>query len=159
MIETILPILKSLALGAFFGGEAALIGFLKNEELPTSWKIILSKDFWNTFDVVKALKTVLVGMLMGVFTQGQMYMPQITEALNVNPSDPTLLVVIATVPSLIVYTVDQLIKLIVRRTPLVKLWDKLKVFALKSLQKQEEIVAKAKTLSEITKTPSDKTPQ
>lgn len=147
MYEEILLILKDVGIGAFYGGEAALLGYLKSEELPTSWKVLLSKEFWSTFDVTKALKTILIGILLGAFTQGKIYMPQVIEALGFSPSDPTFLAVMVTVPSLIVFAVDGLVKLVVRRTPLVKLWDKLKVFALKSLQKQEDIVAKAKAVA------------
>lgn len=145
--EQLLLVLKDIGIGAYYGALAALMGYLKSEDLPVSWKAILSKDFWSKFEVSKALKTVLIGLLLGAFTQGKIFMPQVMESLGFNPSDPTFLVVMATIPSLIVYAADQLVKLVVRRTPLVKLWDKLKVSVLKLLQAQEDIVAKAKEIA------------
>lgn len=146
-LQLYIPILLHIATGAFYGAEAALFGFLKSEELPTSWRALLTKAFWTKFDVVKALKTVLIGMLIGAWTNGSLYMPQIAEALNISVSDPMYLAVITTVPSLIVYAVDGIVKFVVRRTPLVRVWDAIKVYALKALQKQEEIVEKAKATS------------
>lgn len=142
--EAYIPTLVIIATGAFYGAEAALFNFLKSEDLPISWKALFSKDFWTKFDVVKALKTVLIGMLLGAFTQGRIYMPQVIEALGFSPSDPTFIAIMATVPSLIVYGVDALVKLVVRRTPLMRVWNGIKAYALKTLQAKEDLVKAAK---------------
>lgn len=144
MFEAYIPTLEYIATGAFYGAEAALFGFLKSEELPISWKVLFSKDFWTKFDAVKALKTVLIGMVLGAWTNGTLYMPQIAEALNVTTSDPTYLAVLATVPSLIVFGVDAFVKFVVRRTPLVRVWNGIKAYALKILQAKEDLVKAAK---------------
>ena len=107
--------IKGILYGAFYGGQAALFGYLKSEDLPLSWKAVLTKDFWAAFDPVKALKTIFLGMAMGGLSQGTIYGLIPTDPITQNFANDT-----------IVIGVDQLIKLIVRRTPLVKLWNALK---------------------------------
>jgi len=108
-------IIKGILYGAFYGGQAALFGYLKSEDLPLSWKVVFTKDFWAAFDPIKALKTVFLGMAMGALTQGQIY--------GLIPTDP---IIGNFANDVIVIGVDQLMKLIVRRTPLVRVWNALK---------------------------------
>lgn len=108
-------IIKGILYGAFYGGQAALFGYLKSEDLPLSWKVVFTKDFWAAFDPTKALKTVFLGMAMGALTQGQIY--------GLIPTDP---IIGNFANDVIVIGVDQLMKLIVRRTPLVRVWNALK---------------------------------
>jgi len=113
-------ILKGILLGAFYGAQAALYGYLKSEELPISWSVIFTKKFWEKFSPEKALKTILLGMVFGAFTQGMQFLPP--EML----ADPGTMIFINFMNTAIIMGVDQLMKLIVRRTPLVKAWNWLK---------------------------------
>jgi len=97
--------------GALTGGIAALVGYMKQEELEPSWKTVLTRDFWWAFDPVKALKTVLLGMIIGAFMA-----KGITQDVLADFGLMTL----------ITYGVDALVKLIVRRTPIVRAWNWLK---------------------------------
>lgn len=108
MKEALLVALK----GAATGGLAALIGYMKQEELGISWKVVFTKKFWNTFDPIKALKTVIIGMIVGAIS--------VTFGYTYND------LVDFGVMTLIVYGVDALTKLIVRRTPIVRAWNWLK---------------------------------
>jgi hypothetical protein len=119
-------ILVDVAKGAFYGAEASLIGYLKSEDLPEGWKALLTKDFWSRFDVAKALKTVLIGAIMGAFTKGTLFLP---ESIT---SSPDFVAVTLFVPSLIVLAAETVVKVIFRRTPLMRVWDgiKTKVLAL-----------------------------
>jgi len=113
-------IIKGIALGAFYGAQAALIGYLKSDELEQSWRVVLTKKFWESFEPTKAIKTIVVGAAMGGFTQGQIY--------GIIPADP---IVSNFGYDIIVMGVDQFVKFIVRRTPLVRLWNALKEKVLK----------------------------
>ena len=135
--QVIEPILEGIAEGAWYGALASVISFLKDENLPVSWNVIFTQEFWSTFQPVKFLKTVLVGMALGAVVKGQFYAPQIAGAIGVSTTNPTYLAVVATAPSMVVYAVDSLVKLIVRRTPLMHVWNKVKAFALKELKRQE----------------------
>jgi hypothetical protein len=108
----VLPFLQALA----SGGLAGLMGYMKQEELGTSWKVIFTRKFWERFEPTKALKTVLVSMITyGVaYTFG--WIPSTVEEVGIM--------------TLIVYGVDALVKFIVRRTPISKAWNWLKTQAL-----------------------------
>lgn len=112
-----------ILLGAFFGGEAALLGYLKSEDLPVSWSAILTKKFWEKFDPIKALKTILLGMIIGGYTQGTIFAGQITDPNYAFLNNPIFLSFVYTT---LIMGVDQFMKFIVRRTPLVKAWNYLK---------------------------------
>jgi hypothetical protein len=118
MYETIIvEILK----GAFYGGQAALFGYMKSEELEKSWTVILTRKFWEKFDLVKALKTVILGGILGAFTRGFTFIPEGTF-----PDPTSELIFLNFANTAIVMGVDQFIKLIVRRTPIVRVWNWLK---------------------------------
>ena len=114
-------IIKGIAIGAFYGGQAALFGYMKSNELPTSWTVIFRRKFWTSFDPIKAIKTVTIGSVLGGFTRGMSFVPAGTFA---DPTEEMVFVNFAN--TAIVMGVDQFIKFIVRRTPLVKLWNTLR---------------------------------
>jgi hypothetical protein len=107
-IEIVKAFLQALA----SGGIAGLLGYMKQENLPLSWKAIFTKEFWSHFEPTKAIKTILVSAIVyGVaFATGMT--PTTIEGLGVMTT--------------IVYAVDALVKVIVRRTPLVRLWNAVK---------------------------------
>ena len=35
------------ALGVFYGAQASLFGYMKDNDLPQSWAVILTKQFWE----------------------------------------------------------------------------------------------------------------
>lgn len=104
----VLPFLQALA----SGGLAGLLGYMKMEELGTGWKVIFTKKFWEVFKPTKAIKTILVSMIVYGIAYYFGWTPEFVEGL--------------TIMTLIVYGVDALVKFIVRRTPLVKVWNWLK---------------------------------
>lgn len=108
----ILPFLQALA----SGGLAGLMGYMKMEELGNSWKVIFTRKFWEVFEPTKALKTILISMIVYGIAYVYGWTPAFVEGL--------------TIMTFIVYGVDALIKLIVRRTPLVRAWNWLKKKAL-----------------------------
>jgi hypothetical protein len=112
----IIELFKTLGLGIFFGLQAALYGYLKSEDLPVSWQAIFTRAFWDKFDPIKALKTTLLGGVIGFFTTLQM--GGFITAEN--------FIFFNFANAIMVMGVDQFIKLIVRRTPIVKAWNKLK---------------------------------
>jgi len=124
MLVVLLDILKY----AFFGAEAAFVGYLKGENLPSGWKAIFTKEFWTSFSVPKALKTVILGAILGAFTRGQIYLP--IETL----SNPDYIAFANFFNLAVVFGVENLIKLVMRRTPLMKGWDYLKERALRLIE-------------------------
>lgn len=113
-IKTVLlPFLQALA----SGGLAGLMGYMKMEELGTSWRVIFTKPFWEKFKVTKAIKTIIISVI--VYGIAYYY--------GVAPTDVFAEIGVMT---LIVYGVDALVKFIVRRTPLVRAWNRLKELAL-----------------------------
>lgn len=118
--ELVVDILRGILTGAFYGAQAALFGYLKSEDLGNSWGVLFKKDFWLKFKPGKAAKTVLVGAILGGFTSGKVFLPaDITGSLD-------FLVFANFFNDVVVIGVDQLIKLIVRRTPIVRLWNAFK---------------------------------
>lgn len=108
----VLPFLQVLA----SGGLAGLMGYMKDEELGESWKVIFTRKFWEKFEPTKAIKTILVSMIV----YGIAYVMGWT---------PTTIAEVG-ILTLVVYGVDALVKVIVRRTPLVRAWNWLKAQAL-----------------------------
>ena len=153
MIETIL---ENIALGAWYGTLASLVSFLKDENLPVSWNVVFTQEFWQTFNITKFLKTVLVGMALGAVIKTEFYAPQIAGVLGVSTNNPTYLTVVATAPSMIVYAVDSVVKLIVRRTPLIHIYNKIKSFALAELKKWDALkqIVPVKSATPATPSPS-----
>jgi len=107
-LVTMKEFLLVLGKGALTGGVAALIGYMKERDLGLSWKVVLTRDFWERFDPVVALKTVLIGMIVGAFIS-----KGVTQDVLADFGLMTL----------ITYGVDGLVKLIVRRTPIVRAWN------------------------------------
>lgn len=113
-------IIKGILFGAFYGFQASLIGYLKSEELDQSWSVIFKREFWEKFSPTKALKTVLIGTIIGGFTTGKAYLPiEFTSSAD-------WIIFANFFNDVVILGVDQLVKFIVRRTPLVKAWDWLK---------------------------------
>ena len=135
-------ILKGLLLGTFYGAQAGLYGYLASEELPISWKVILTRKFWETFSWTKFGKTVLLGAIMGLVTTGYFKISpnmwgQFTEYTGI-PQIP-LSVILNFANTAVIMGVDKLAKLIVRRTPLAKAWNGLKARILKLLLTRDAI--------------------
>lgn len=117
MLETIkaiiLPFLQVLLSGALAG----LMGYMKQEELGKSWKVIFTRKFWEQFNPVKAIKTIFVSMVVyGIAYATGWGVPDTYAEVGIM--------------TLVVYGVDALVKFIVRRTPLVRAWNWLKEKAL-----------------------------
>jgi hypothetical protein len=114
-------VIKGIAMGAFYGAQAALFGYMKSNELPASWTVIFRKKFWESFDPVKAIETIILGAGLGAFTNSMSFVPAGTfsdsteEAIFVNFANTA-----------IIMGADQLRKFIVRRTPLIRVWNALK---------------------------------
>ena len=118
--ELLVEILKGVGVGIFYGGQASLFGYLKSEDLGQSWSIVLKREFWQKFKPGKAFKTVLVGAMLGGFTGGKVFLPSgITNSLD-------FIVFANFFNDVVVIGVDQLLKLVVRRTPIVRLWNAFK---------------------------------
>jgi len=161
-------ILKGIAIGTFYGAQAALLGYLKDENLPLSWKIILSKKFWESFSWSKALKTVALGAVMGAISQGYGFIQPnqwawFTEYTGI--PQVSLPVIMNFANTAVVMGTDQFLKFIARRTPLDKIWNSIKVRVLKMFLGQEKLVAiieaeQAKVDAEKTKTdaPAEQNP-
>jgi len=124
MLVVLLDILKY----ALFGAEASLVGYLKSENLPNGWKAIFTKEFWTCFSLPKALKTVILGAVLGAFTRGQIYLP--IETL----SSPDYIAFANFFNLAVVFGTENLIKLVMRRTPLMKGWDYIKEKALRLIE-------------------------
>lgn len=116
-IEVLKTIILAFLQALASGGLAGLLGYMKQEELGTSWRVVLTRKFWEKFNLTKAIKTILISMV--VYGVAYYY--------NVAPTDVFAEIGVMT---LVVYGVDAFIKFIVRRTPLVKAWNWLKEKAL-----------------------------
>lgn len=128
-LQPLVPIAVDILKYAAYGGLVALGGYLKSENLPNGWKIVFTKEFWNKFSPTKALKTVMVGIFLGAFTRGQIYLPiEITQSAD-------FLAVSLFTNAVIVLGVETLIKIIVRRTPLMRAWNGLKDAAVSLLER------------------------
>lgn len=137
-----MEILRSILIGGFYGGQAAVYGYLASEELPVSWRAIFTKAFWEKFSWSKAGKTVALGIVFGMITQGYAFIkPEdwnyFTEYTGF-PKIP-LPVILNFANTAVLMGVDKFSKFVVRRTPLVRLWDGLKGRVLKLLTKQEQL--------------------
>lgn len=118
--QLVVDILRGIIVGMFYGAQASLFGYLKSEDLPTSWKVVLTKAFWEKFKAGKAFKTVLVGAFLGGFTAGKVFLPStLTGSVD-------FIVFANFFNDVVVIGVDQLFKLLVRRTPIVRLWNAFK---------------------------------
>lgn len=119
MIGTILVILK----GLLFGGLAAVIGYAKQEE-PDKWEF------------GKLIKTMIIGAVTtGVLKGTGMPLSELAVAIsNYLASEGVVLgpvVVEVFLTTMIIIFADQIVKILVRRTDLVTLFDKLKAFVTK----------------------------
>ena len=121
MISAILVALVETAKGAISGIIASGIGYAKQEK-PENW------------DLGKFVKTVVIGMgTSGLVRGSRMPIPELSSKLSEWLSTEA----IAFVPAIVIETAiltgiviiaDQVVKVIVRRTDIVKVWDKLKAF-------------------------------
>lgn len=137
----IIKILKGIAMGAFYGAQANIYSYLSSEDLPLSWRALLTKKFWETFSWLKFGKTVLLGSVFGAIVSGYGFItPEqwviFTEYTGL-PEVP-LSMILNFANTGVIIAVDRLTKLIVRRTPLIKGWDALKVKILQVLTLQEK---------------------
>jgi hypothetical protein len=148
-------IIRGILLGAFYGGQAALYGYLASEELPVSWKAILTTKFWTTFSWTKASKTVLLGITLGAISSGYGFIRPEDWAIFTNYTglpQISLPLLLNFANTAVVMGADKFIKFIVRRTPLVRAWNWLKDRVLKLLLTRDKI---AEIISEETKTPAE----
>lgn len=113
-LQLILKILLDLALGAITGAETALLGYMKGEDLEAGFRAIFTKKFWENFSPPKALKTVLLGAVIGAFTAGKTYLP--TDNIEVLAFTNFLNIAL-------ILGVENFVKFVMRRTPLMKGWD------------------------------------
>jgi len=117
IVEALIEALK----GAISGAIASGIGYAKQDE-PENW------------DLGKASKTVILGMFVNAIVRGtRMPIPELatkisewlaTEGLAFVPA----VVVEGLILTGIIIVTDQLVKLIVRRTDVNKVWNKFKEF-------------------------------
>lgn len=119
LIGTILEVLK----GLLFGALAAVIGYAKQEE-PGKWEF------------GKLIKTMVIGgITTGLLRGTGMPLSEIAVAIsNYLASEGVVLgpvVVEVFLTTMIVIFADQIVKILVRRTDLVTLFDKLKAFLAK----------------------------
>ena len=117
----IVEIVKEVLKGLISGGVASLLGYAKQEN-PEKWRLD------------KFAKTVILGSFTGAIVRGSgMPIPQLaTEISNWLITEgicfvPAPVIEMAILTGLIMI-VDQLVKIIVRRTDIVKVWNKLKEF-------------------------------
>jgi len=153
----IADILKGIGLGAFYGAQASLYAYISSEDLPVSWKALMTKKFWETFSWTKFGKTVLLGAIVGATTTAYFNVTpdmwiQFTEYTGL-PQVPLSLILNFANTGVII-AIDRLTKLVVRRTPLVKAWDALKARVLKLLEMQAKAKAIIQGVPEEAKTPA-----
>jgi hypothetical protein len=110
-------IFMNILMGLFFGAQASLIGYMASNDLPQSWTVIFTKKFWSCFEPVKALKTVLLGGIMGAIG--------VVVSLNLMSSAESIIIV-DVLSTITILGVDKLVKFIVRRTPIVTAWNWIK---------------------------------
>ena len=115
-VEITVEMVKALLQAIMSGGMAGLMGYMKMEELGDSWKVIFTRKFWEKFEPTKALKTVIISMIVYGIAYAFGGTPTTLEEIGVM--------------TLVVYGVDALMKVIVRRTPIVRVWNWLKEQAL-----------------------------
>lgn len=106
--------------GLIFGALAAVIGYAKQEK-PESWQLS------------KMVKTMIVGALTtGIMRGSGMPISGVANAISVYLASEGIVVspaiVEVTVATMIVIFADQIVKILVRRTDLVSLFDKFKAF-------------------------------
>lgn len=110
----LLTILK----GLFFGGLASLIGYLKQEQI-------------EKWDFTKMLKTMIVGAVTTSIIQATgLSLAELSFVISTwlaqNGISLAPGVIETIITTAIIVFADQLVKIIVRRTDLVRLWNKLK---------------------------------
>ena len=129
LLKPYIPIVLDVARYGYYGGQSALLGYLKSEDLPNGIRTLFTKAFWTKFDLIKASKTVLLGMFLGFFTRGTIYLPtEVTQS-------PDWLAISALTNSAIVLGVEALVKVLFRRTPLMRVWNGIKDTAVAFLEK------------------------
>lgn len=121
MISAILGVLVDTLKGAISGAIASSIGFAKQDK-PENWNL------------GKFTKTVVIGMGTSSLVRGsRMPIPELASKI----SEWLATEAIAFVPAMVIETAiltgiiiiaDQVVKVVVRRTDIVKVWNKLKDF-------------------------------
>jgi len=121
MISAILVALVETAKGAISGIIASGIGYAKQEK-PENW------------DLGKFVKTVVIGMITAGLVRGsRLPIPELASKLSEWLATegiafvPAIAIETATLTGIIIIA-DQVVKVVVRRTDIVKVWNRLKVF-------------------------------
>jgi len=114
-------ILLQIGVGIFYGIQAAFFGYMKDSGLPVSWTAILTKKFWENFDPIKALKTILLGGVLGGLGA---FNTLNLQAGWLDPVEAALVYNFAY--AALTMGIDQFVKFVVRRTPLIRVWNWLK---------------------------------
>jgi len=117
---SVVKILVSAVKGAVCGGIASFIGYAKQEK-PEKWEL------------GKAVKTVVLGSLTTAIVEGSgLSIPQLSAMISAYltaqgiPLSPAQVELGITTGMIIV--ADQVVKIVVRRTDIVRVWNKLKAF-------------------------------
>jgi len=114
-IEPYIPILYGFSKGLLYGALSAGIGYIKNEEI-------------DSFDPNKLLKTMIIGGFVGALIGGSGLSFSDLSATVGDEIGVTGLAVEAFAMTAIVSFADRIVKIIARRTDLMKLWNKIKDF-------------------------------
>ena len=114
-IEPFLPVLYGIGKGLFYGAISSGIGYIKNETV-------------DTFDPIKLTKTVIVGGCVGgIIGSSGLSLSELSASIGGEMGIDGLAIEAFMMTSIISFA-DRLVKLIARRTDLMKLWNKIKEF-------------------------------
>jgi hypothetical protein len=152
---------QGIALGALYGLEAGIVGYMSGEDLPVSWSSILTTKFWASLSLTKLAKTVLVGMVVGAITNGYGFVStsewqQFTQQTGI-PQIP-LPLIINFVSTMVVSGVDRMAKFIIRRSPIMHGWNGIKSRILGLLADLDK-VKKASAAAQAAQKPQPQVPQ
>lgn len=117
MLGTFLVVLKAVIKGVIAGGLTNLIGYAKQEGDLEKW------------DIGKALKTTIIGAITGGLVYGsKLPVDQIAVQIATWLEVPAIngMMVEMFILTMIVIVADQLVKIVIRRTDLMNLWNKFK---------------------------------
>jgi len=78
-VEILIEFLKAIA----SGGLAGLMGYMKQEELGTSWQVIFTRKFWEKFEPTKAMKTIIISIIVYAIAYIFNATPQTIEQMGV----------------------------------------------------------------------------
>lgn len=117
----VVEIVKEVLKGLISGGIASLLGYAK-QETPEKWQLD------------KFAKTVILGSFTNAIVRGTgMPIPQLATEISNWLATEGICFIPASVVEMVILTglimiIDQIVKIIVRRTDIVKVWNKLKDF-------------------------------